>query len=122
MLLVVYVCFSPSKRVSNIIKFLEGLFQHPSHTREFITKADGLNRFGRLTALACLPYDFANSVASDSMVQVVRSMLESSTTDVLQHLLTMVKDSLKATEDLWSGTSFGSRLLSFVDIDGAPEW
>lgn len=101
------------------LQFLEGLFQHPSHCREFILKADGLTQLGRLTKLACLPYDFANSVASDSMVQVVRSMLDSSAAEVFQHLLEMVKESLKESEDLLVSSSVESRLLSLVELDGA---
>ncbi|KAF5377714.1 hypothetical protein D9757_009398 [Collybiopsis confluens] len=43
-------------------RFLEGFFQHTLHCRDFITQTDGVVCLGRLTALPCLPFDFATSV------------------------------------------------------------
>ncbi|KAG7098569.1 hypothetical protein E1B28_000502 [Marasmius oreades] len=98
-------------------RFLEGLFQHTPHCRDFITAADGLTRLGRLTALPCLPYDFANSVASDSMVQIMRTMTEVATSDTLVHLAGLVRESLAATEPFWSAAEPESKLLPFVDVN-----
>lgn len=100
-------------------QFLEGFFQHPAHCRDFVLSTDGLQRFGRLTGLACLPYDFANSVASDSMVQVLRTMTEVATGETLLHLGELVKDSLSETRFFWESIDEASRLLPFVDLSCA---
>ncbi|KAK7687104.1 hypothetical protein QCA50_009605 [Cerrena zonata] len=81
-------------------KFLEGFFQHIPHCREFVTNTDGLQRIGRLTALSCIPYDFPNSIASDSIVQVIRTMVESETTTTALWLISLVNESLEETKDL----------------------
>jgi len=44
------------------------------HCKDFITNTDGLKHIEQLTVLPCLPYDFANSVTSDSLAQVMRTM------------------------------------------------
>ncbi|KAF8658329.1 hypothetical protein AX16_002096 [Volvariella volvacea WC 439] len=102
-------------------RFLEGLFQHMPHCRDFITATDGLVRLGRLTCLPCLPYDYANSVASDSMVQVMRTMTEVATNETLLHMTRLVKESLAATQDFWSTPEENSKLLPFVDISSGQE-
>ena len=100
-------------------QFLEGLFQHPGHCKDFITATNGLTRIGMITSLPCLPYDYANSVASDSIVQVMRTMTEVATSEALQQLARLLQDSLKETEDYWRVPSPESKLLSLVDVSGA---
>ena len=95
---------------------MEGFFQHSPHCRDFITSTDGLQRFGRLTGLPCLPYDFANSVASDSMVQVLRTMTEVATSETLLHLTEIVKESLDETKFFWESIQEPSKLLPFIDL------
>lgn len=115
---------SASKSHDNIIvsyidvlgRFLEGLFQHPPHCKDFITTTDGLTRLGNITSLPCLPYDYANSVASDSLVQVMRTMTEVATNETLQQLARLVQTSLKETEDYWRTPSPESKLLPLVDV------
>ncbi|KAF9475538.1 hypothetical protein BDN70DRAFT_996350 [Pholiota conissans] len=102
--------------VDVIGRFLEGFFQHPPHCKDFVTTTDGLQRFGKLTALPCLPYDFANSVASDSMVQVLRTMTEVATKETLVHLSDVVKASLDDTKFFWSVVGEPSKLLPYVDL------
>lgn len=102
-------------------RFLEGLFQHTPHCKDFITHADGLTRLGRLTALPCLPYDFANSVASDSMVQVMRTMTEVSTNETLLHLAQLAKESLEDTKYFWETAQEDSKLLPLIDITSDHE-
>ncbi|KAF9012343.1 hypothetical protein BDQ17DRAFT_1232733 [Cyathus striatus] len=97
-------------------RFLEGLFQHTPHCRDFIGTTDGLLRLGQLTSLPCLPYDFANSVASDSMVQVMRTMSEVAASETLLHLAGLVKESLEDTRSFWETMTEQSKLLSLVDI------
>ncbi|KAG6850146.1 hypothetical protein H0H93_000531, partial [Arthromyces matolae] len=98
-------------------RFLEGLFQHTPHCRDFITAADGLILLGRLTSLPCLPYDYANSVASDSMVQVMRTLTEVASEETLAHLTSLVKQSLTETESFWGTVQEPSQLLSLVEIN-----
>jgi len=99
-------------------RFLEGFFQHPPHCKDFVLTTDGLQRIGRLTGLPCLPYDFANSVASDSMVQVLRTMTEVATSETLLHLSEMVKASLDDTKFFWDHIEESCKLLRFVDVLG----
>ncbi|KAJ6593931.1 hypothetical protein B0H19DRAFT_1215807 [Mycena capillaripes] len=101
-----------------LLRFLEGLFQHTPHCKDFITATDGLARLGRLTSLPCIPYDFANSVASDSMVQVMRTMSEVTTAETLAHLSKLVKESLEATKGFWEALDEDSKLLPLIDITG----
>jgi E3 ubiquitin-protein ligase HUWE1 len=100
-----------------IVQFLEGLFQHPPHVKDFIALADGLECIGRFTALPCLPYDFANSVASDSLVQVMRTMTEASTSQTLLHLSSLVKASLAETEYFWGSFEESSKLMPLLEIE-----
>ncbi|KAI6046227.1 hypothetical protein EDC04DRAFT_2888377 [Pisolithus marmoratus] len=101
-----------------ICRFLEGLFQHPQHCKDFINTADGLDRVGRLTALPCLPYDYANSVASDSLVQVIRTMAEIGPNDTLSYLSKLVATSLDQTEEFWKSLAPESRLASMLKLSG----
>ncbi|KDR75882.1 hypothetical protein GALMADRAFT_248624 [Galerina marginata CBS 339.88] len=97
-------------------RFLEGFFQHPPHCKDFVATTDGLQQFGRLTALPCLPYDFANSVASDSMVQVLRTMTEVATSETLVHLAEIVRQSLHDSRFFWDPVEEPSKLLPYVDL------
>ncbi|KAJ7770214.1 hypothetical protein DFH07DRAFT_269298 [Mycena maculata] len=104
-----------------LLRFLEGLFQHTPHCKDFITATDGLTRLGRLTNLPCIPYDFANSAASDSMVQVMRTMSEVTTSETLSHLSKLVKESLLTTKSFWESIEEDSKLLPLVDITAEQE-
>jgi E3 ubiquitin-protein ligase HUWE1 len=75
-----------------------------------------LERIGRLTSLPCLPYDFANSVASDSLVQVIRTMVEAATSETLGSLAKLVRQSLGETEEFWKVEEQQSKFLSLLDI------
>ncbi|KAI9068310.1 hypothetical protein FKP32DRAFT_1587710 [Trametes sanguinea] len=97
-------------------KFLEGFFQHVPHCRDFVADPEGLDHLARLTALPCLPYDFANSVGSDSLVQVIRTMAESATTETLAFLIKLVSESLAECKDFWETMEEKSKLLPLVDF------
>ncbi|KAJ4483401.1 hypothetical protein J3R30DRAFT_3834848 [Lentinula aciculospora] len=99
-------------------RFLEGLFQHPPHCRDFISQTNGLVFLGKLTALPCLPYDFANSVASDSMVQTMRTLTEVAPSETLQQMSQLVKESLQATQEFWADSTEESKLLSLLEVTG----
>ncbi|KAL4252810.1 UPL family protein [Abortiporus biennis] len=99
-------------------KFIEGFFQHVPHCRDFITNTDGLERLGRLTALPSLPYDFPNSVASDSLVQVVRTMIEASTNETLIFLVGLINQSLEETKQFRDLSCDRPVLRHFIDLDG----
>ncbi|KAI0766838.1 hypothetical protein BD413DRAFT_614840 [Trametes elegans] len=102
-------------------KFLEGFFQHVPHCRDFVNDPEGLEQLARLTSLPCLPYDFANSVGSDSLVQVIRTMAESATTETLAFLLKLVQESLVECKDFWETMEEHSKLLPFVEFAGDDE-
>lgn len=101
-----------------IPQFLEGFFQHGPHCKDFITLSDGLTYIGRLTALPCLPYDFSNSIASDSLVQVMRTLVDFATNETLFYLSKIVHDSLQDTKNFWQKLEPSSKLLPFLEIDG----
>ncbi|PFH51493.1 hypothetical protein AMATHDRAFT_58882 [Amanita thiersii Skay4041] len=100
-------------------RFLEGLFQHAPHCRDFVTLTDGFTRLGRLTGLPCLPYDYANRVASDSMVQIMRTTVEVVTSETFLLLANLVAKSLQETKEFWENVTEQSKLLPFIDV--APE-
>lgn len=100
----------------HVIQFLEGLFQHQAHCKDFVASTDGLAQIGRLTALPCLPYDYANSVSSDSMVQVMRTMIEVATNQTLSQLARQVSESLEVTRDFWQDIGTESKLLPLIEM------
>ncbi|RPD73800.1 hypothetical protein L226DRAFT_488466 [Lentinus tigrinus ALCF2SS1-7] len=102
-------------------KFLEGFFQHVPHCRDFVADADGLDRLARLTSLPCLPYDFANSVASDSLVQVIRTMAEAATSETLTFLVKIVQESLEECKDFWQTMDEQPKLLPLVEFSAGEE-
>lgn len=104
-----------------LCRFLEGLFQHTQHCRDFIRNVEGLERIGRLTALPCLPYDYANSVASDSLVQVIRTMADVGPNEALHHLSKLVEDSLSDSQSFWAAPQSHSKLAPFLDLSEDQE-
>ncbi|CDO77710.1 hypothetical protein BN946_scf184969.g61 [Trametes cinnabarina] len=102
-------------------KFLEGFFQHVPHCRDFVADPEGLDHLARLTALPCLPYDFANSVGSDSLVQVIRTMAESATTETLNFLIKLVTESLTECKDFWENMEENSKLLPLIEFSAGEE-
>lgn len=104
-------------RVLTSLQFLEGYFQHVPHCRDFLSSTDGLDRLARLTALPCIPYDFANSVASDSLVQVVRTMVEASTTESLAFIVKIVNESLLATASLRDDSAGDSKYIKLANVE-----
>ncbi|KAK2463266.1 hypothetical protein APHAL10511_004921 [Amanita phalloides] len=99
-------------------RFLEGLFQHSPHCRDFVITTDGFAQLGRLTGLPCLPYDYANGVASDSMVQIMRTTVEVVTNETFMLLAKLVSESLENTRNFWENVEDQSKLLSLVDTTG----
>jgi E3 ubiquitin-protein ligase HUWE1 len=100
------------------LQFLEGLFQHTQHCKDFIRSVDGLERIGRLTGLPCLPYDYANSISSDSLVQVIRTMADVGPNEALHHLSKLVEMSLSDSQSFWVTPQSHSKLAPFLDISG----
>ncbi|KAI9511134.1 hypothetical protein F5148DRAFT_1373973 [Russula earlei] len=103
-----------------ICRFLEGLFQHTSHCKDFISNSDGLVLLGRLTALPCIPYDFGGSVASDSLVQVIRTMFDAAPNATMNSLTSWVKESLQETSAFWDSPSRASKFAELLDLAGMP--
>lgn len=79
---------------------------------------EGLTCLSRLLALPCLPYDYANAVHSDSLVQVIRTMVDVAPQETLEHLAKHVNESLDETKEFWQSPDGGSKLLRYVDIQG----
>jgi E3 ubiquitin-protein ligase HUWE1 len=100
-------------------RFLEGLFQHHLHCEEFISTIGGLEALGRITALPCLPYDFGNSLSSDSLVQVIRTLAESNATETLAFLSRLVKQSLEENEEFWGTCGGPSKLGEMLEFSGS---
>ena len=53
---------------------------------------------------------------SDSLVHVIRNMVDAAPSEVLSHLADNVKESLAETKDFWGTMGAESKLLPFVDI------
>lgn len=100
-------------------QFLEGFFQHHMHCEEFISTIDGLDALGRITALPCLPYDFGNSVHSDSLVQVIRTLAEANAQATLSFLSRLVKSSLDENTEFWGNCGGPSKLSGMIEFDGS---
>jgi len=102
---------------SSFRQFLEGFFQHAPHCHDFIALSDGLNAIGRLTALPCLPYDFSNSVASDSLVQVMRTLVDYAANETLVYLAEITRCSLQETKAFWTSSQASSKLMPLIEFD-----
>ena len=87
-----------------------------------MVNTDGLERIGRLTGLPCLPHDFANSIASDSLVQVIRTMVEAATNETLAFLVKLVRESLVETEEFWKFGESTSTFLPLLETKGKVIW
>ncbi|SPO39716.1 related to E3 ubiquitin protein ligase TOM1 [Pseudozyma flocculosa] len=100
-------------------RFLEGLFQTTSHCKDFL-KLDGLAKMLRFYSLPSLPYDFAASMAADSLVTLFRYVTEISPSTVLTALFRDVKQSLEVAGPIWGAFHQGGdassepRLLSLA--------
>jgi len=97
-------------------QFLEGLFQHNPHCRDFVTKTDGLDRLGRIVTLPCMPYNYASSPGSDAFVQVLRAMTDVAPNQTISRVLTQVRTSLDETREFWSSMDGNSKLLPYVEV------
>ncbi|EJD34111.1 hypothetical protein AURDEDRAFT_109329 [Auricularia subglabra TFB-10046 SS5] len=104
--------------VDVIGRFLEGLFQHTPHCREFVTNTDGLERLGRLFTLPSMPADFGGT---EYFLQVIRTIAEVEPTQTLQKLAQHVKSSLEETRDFWKDMGATAKFADWVAIssDGA---
>ena len=79
-----------------------------------------MKRLGALTSLPCLPYDYPNSLASDSLVQVIRTMMEAATAETLTFLIDLVNESLAETQEFRESLDGQPRVLSMVETSGKP--
>ena len=91
-----------------------------THCHDFVADSDGPDRLVKLTTLPCLPYDFANSVASDSLVQVVRTMAEAATNETPGFLVRLVQEPLAEIKEFWVSLHEQPKLLSLVKFSGMP--
>ncbi|KAN0062881.1 E3 ubiquitin-protein ligase tom1 [Thecaphora frezii] len=100
-------------------RFLEGLFQTTSHCKDFL-KLDGLAKLLRFYSFPSLPYDFAASMAADSLVTLFRYMTEISPSTVLSALFRDVRQALETAGPVWDSlhetemASSEPRLLSLA--------
>ncbi|KAG6372318.1 hypothetical protein JVT61DRAFT_7758 [Boletus reticuloceps] len=106
---------------NNVVMFIDVIFPRRAfptsqHCKDFIRNADGLDRIGRLTGLSCLPYDYANSVSSDSIVQVIRTMAEIGPNEALFYLSKLVGTSLAETEEFWKELPSESKLAPLLEV------
>ncbi|KIJ39919.1 hypothetical protein M422DRAFT_257242 [Sphaerobolus stellatus SS14] len=100
--------------VDVVSRFLEGMFQHAPHCRDFVTNTDCVDRLSRIIVLPCIPYNYACSVSSDSMVQLLRVMTEVAPTQTVNKILEFVKVALDDTKEFWSTMDGKSKLLKYT--------
>ncbi|KZV95100.1 hypothetical protein EXIGLDRAFT_644511 [Exidia glandulosa HHB12029] len=99
--------------VDVIGRFLEGLFQHTPHCRDFVANTDGLERLGRLFTLPAMPFDFGST---EYFLQVIRTIAEVTPTQTLQKLTQHVKMSLEETKDIWQSLGAKAKLTEWTSI------
>ncbi|KAI9099723.1 hypothetical protein DFS34DRAFT_502229 [Phlyctochytrium arcticum] len=87
--------------VDIIARFLEGLFQNPSHSKEFM-KLEGAKYLLDFYALPTLPFDFASSGAPYSLSYLFRVMLDGNAGQVVTQMLTRILEASKLAESLLS--------------------
>ena len=88
------------------------------HCKDFVEKADGLERLSKILALPCLPYDFGLSVGSDALVQVMRSLVEASPNATLSVFAKQVQQSVHETQQYWKHNDTSSRLFELLEPRG----
>ncbi|KZO98855.1 hypothetical protein CALVIDRAFT_495662 [Calocera viscosa TUFC12733] len=97
-------------------RFMDGLFQHTPHIRDFISKADGVERICKLFTLPCLPEDFASSSAAEALVAALRLMAEVNPQTTLVKVHEQVRSSLIDTKDFWSSAPETPKLYSMASV------
>lgn len=103
-------------------QFLEGLFQHTAHCRDFVTKTGGVERLSRLYTLPCLPTNFSDLPAAHSLIAVVRTMAEAVPALTLERLTKLVKESLDETRSIWQPPENASPdIASLMEVKGKPK-
>ncbi|CAG8500448.1 3553_t:CDS:10 [Paraglomus brasilianum] len=106
-------------------KFLEGLFQNSSHSKEFIDQ-DGLGIILNFYSLPTLPYNFSMSAPSDSPVgqaseslkQLMRTIAENEPKRVIRNILTALNSALTKAKEFMDYTGKGGRLIEYIDLVG----
>ncbi|WFD28324.1 HECT-type E3 ubiquitin transferase [Malassezia nana] len=76
-----------------VCRFLEGFFRNASLSRDFV-RSGSLSRLLAFLSTPCLPYHFGTSSPADSLVMLLRTMVEESPSAVLSALLQEVYRSL----------------------------
>lgn len=103
-------------RLILVFQFLEGLFQHTAHVKDFVTKVEGVDLLVKFYDLPSLPSYFHSSVAGGQIITVVRTMAEAVPSPTLEKLLKIVKTSLDETRDIWKAD--GSMLTAAFEVSG----
>jgi E3 ubiquitin-protein ligase HUWE1 len=65
-----------------------------------------------------MPCDLANSLGSDSIIQVIRSMVKVPPNETLNHFTLQVKYSLDGTRVVWESLDNDSQFLPLNDLEG----
>ena len=86
-----------------------------NHCRDFIAKTDGVSRLARIIALPCFPYDLPITPETDSLVTVIRTMVEVSPSVTLNNLIKEVRASLDEWRAFWDRPLTDSALCAILE-------
>ncbi|KAJ3026294.1 UNVERIFIED_CONTAM: hypothetical protein HDU68_005895 [Siphonaria sp. JEL0065] len=106
--------------VDVLARFLEGLFQNPTHSKEFV-KFGGVELLIQIYSLPTLPVDFAlSSAAGYSLLFLFRLLMDSCKEQVIPILQVALVAALKNVDAFveWKGEG-ESWSLKFIDYTGA---
>ncbi|KAI9329266.1 hypothetical protein BDR26DRAFT_939429 [Obelidium mucronatum] len=106
--------------VDVLARFLEGLFQNPTHSKEFV-KLGGVELLVQIYSLPTLPAEFAlSSTAGYSLLFLFRLLMDSSREQVVPILQDALIVALKSVDDFvkWD-VNEESWSLKYIDFTGA---
>jgi E3 ubiquitin-protein ligase HUWE1 len=69
-----------------------------------------------IVTLPCIPYNYGSTVASDSLVQILRTMTEVAPALTMSKVISHVRAALDETRNFWSSTGGESKLVRYVEL------
>ncbi|KAJ1553896.1 hypothetical protein HK405_006594, partial [Cladochytrium tenue] len=96
-------------------RFLEGLFQNPTHCKEFV-KLNGTDLLIQLYFLPGVPLDFVSSAASKSLSYIFRVLIEANPSAVVPVLLGGMSEAFKRAAPILEYRDY-SIFAEFVDVE-----
>ncbi|KAI8614143.1 hypothetical protein BC830DRAFT_406826 [Chytriomyces sp. MP71] len=105
-----------------LARFLEGLFQNPAHSKEFV-RLGGCEQLIKIYSLPSLPADFALSNSGlYSLVFLFKILMEGNSANVIPVIQDGLRNSLKKVQEFLEFSGDGSWSYKYIDLnDSTPE-